>query len=351
MYLLNPYANNFESAMWMADVFKTFTKHLEVFKQPDPPVERKVRTKKGTVTKRTAKRKRIVYNLPCRLKFLPIFIFNKYFEYVVQGVINGEFTFKLPKDRGYIKNVLSDTPLVQLKRWNLDPLEMRFKYYMTVIEYSKTRKYHYGKSCIIGLSDKYRKQLNSANIRGVAHKGVKIVKPLEVCKILAEQLNCDVDYKLINSIIEHGFSYIANATFYKADSVIFTKSDNLNERVKEFMYIRNNDETVNETLKFRRKLRVLRKMRREKYDGYYYAALTWEQLQAYKKKSPVNVRMYMIMEEAMLNRYPYNYIVKVKVAKPLYDKLIIEKEIKYAKGYTEYIWRRNGERFESIDYS
>lgn len=351
MYLLNPYVNNFESALKASEIFKTFTKHLTKFKQPDPPRVRKTKIQGKVVTRRTVKRKRIVYNLPCKLDALPIYIFNKYFEYVMQGVITGQFIFKLPKNRGYIKNELSGSSVKHLRKYGLDPLIHSFKYYMPVIAYNKTVKYGYGKSVMIGLSPKYRELLNKANVDKVAHIAIKVVTPTEVAKILAKQLDCDVDYKIISSIIEHGFSYMANASYYKADTVVYIKNVNNEERVFEFFYLRNNKEDISEQFKFRRKLRVLRKMRKEKYEGYYYAALTQDELKLYKRKKPIRVRMYAIMEEAMLQPTIRGYIIKAKVLKPLYDKLIIEKEIKYAKANTKYIWRWNGERFESPDNS
>lgn len=347
MYLSNPLGSNFPHAMQCDDIFKTYTKHFEFYKKRKPVTERRVKQKDGSIKiMRRAKRKKVKDTTP-DLNRLPSFVFNRVMKYLFEGILTRKFYLKLPNNKGHIRMEKSKTPEKQFaKHKDIDLLKAGNRYYnmvMTLDNYYNVERYHY-----IHLTTHYREIYKEELYKGSTFQTAKSITLNDLAKLVHKDVLSDIDKSLISSIIKWGFKYITNGANANIDTVIYTQSENKNERVVDFAYISTNKLKLNRKDKFINKVRFLNDLRGENYSGYYYASLSHEEFNTFNKKS-FEKKLYLYLEEALVNYNFEPHIIKVKISKPLYKRLIITKDIKYAKSNTEYIWRWDDKRFESVD--
>lgn len=329
------------------EIFKTYTKHFDYYKKRKPVTERRVKQKDGSIKiMRRARRKVVVEDTPDLFK-LPSFIFSRVMCYLIEGLITSKFTLKLHNNKGHIRMHKSKTPESKFaKNKDIDLLKARNTYYdivMTLQNYYNDERYHY-----IHITDRYKEIYKAELYAGSTFQTTKEITYAGLATLVHQDVLPEIDKALILSIIKYGFKYITNGANANVDSVFHVRSENKKKRVTDFVYISTNKLKLNKKDKIINKLRFLNDIRAEKYSGYYYTSLSHKEFNTFNKITYVK-KLYLIMEEAMLNYKKEPHILKIKISKPLYKRLTITKDIQYAKSNTEYIWRWDDKRFESTD--
>lgn len=272
---------------------------------------------------------------------MPIRVFNAAIKFIVLGVINGSFRLKLPSDRGYIQLADIINKAKYFKRYSLDPLEQNKKAFKLLLTYRNI-------NCNILISKKYRDILHE----NIKNKDLSFtsreVTLYQVSRKIQQLLYPKMEAKDIYYIILHGFKYICAGVRNDVDTAVFS-TNGKNQGVDQviFKISKNNPIRLNQ---FNKKIKFLYKLNPEKYTGYYYARLSHEMFNNFTEGT-TTVKLFLYLEEALAEPNKYPHIFKIKVKRPLFKKFNIYREITYEKNNTKYIWRWNGQRFESVDNS
>lgn len=324
---LSPHhANNFETAVKVKDIFKDYKRHL--------PKRRIIRNGKRPI------KRRIIYNKEI-YKVMPLRIFNASIKYIVLGIINGLFRVKLPGKKGYIELADVINKAKYFKRYGLDPLEQNKKAFKVLLTYKDIK-------CNILISKKYRDILHE-NIREKdLNFTIKEISLSQIAKKIHKQLYPKLDVKEVYYIILHGFKYICAGLINKVDTAVF--STNGKGKGVDQIFFKISKNKTDRLAQFTRKTRFLYYMEPLPYSGYYYARLSHEAFNNFTK-NPTTLKLFLYLEEALSEPLKYPHIFRIKVQKPLFKKINIYREINYEKNNTKYIWRWNGQRFESVDNS
>lgn len=159
----------------------------------------------------------------------------------------------------------------------------------------------------------------------------------------------DLTKTKIRNILRTGFSRIKKALRSDCELGFFRR--NIRDSTFMSIYITNKKERTPD-VKGSAKYRFLYRLHEEEYSGYYYTCLNDAQFNTFNKKCRYT-KLYLSLDEAkyfsFLERKPH--IIRVKITKPLYQLYTITLCLSYEKDRTEYIWRRSGTRFESVDNS
>lgn len=259
------------------------------------------------------------------------------------GVIKSKFIVKLPAKKGfiYLQDIMNKK--AYYKRYQLDPLEQHRKAYRVEMSFKGSK---YDSECTVYLSKKYRDILHSEIAKGNNMLVMKEITLHQVARAIHKSLYPKMELEQIYYIILHGFKYICNGIVNKIDTVVFSTNGpgvGLNQ-----IFFKPAKTNINRLYQYRRKTRFLYKMAPEKYSGFYYAKLSNERFNTFTK-TPQPLRLYLYIEEAMIEPHKYPHIIRVKVQKPLFKKYTIFREITYEKNNTEYLWRWNDKRFESVN--
>lgn len=347
MYLLNPYeSNNFSHAVSCDDIFKTYSKHEEELIEKPVKMTRNATVNGKKVVIRRAKRRPVKKEkkIPGKMDKFPGTVFHMALDLIVMGVIQNKFHFRLPDKKGWIKMKPWDDP-AGFKLKKIDPLLANFQYQAPCLFLENAK---YDKSCFISMSKKYVDLLREELYKHSTFQTNKVLTVYGLAKLINKTYP-NVSQNLIVSILRRGFKYLHQGCYFKADFIFYRRADIKNYN-RDYLYVKNIVSSYDQKIKFKRKLRFLDAVRGEKYTGYYYMALTNTEFNNFNMV-PIEAKLHLIMEECMLEPGMRPHIIKVKIRKPLFKKLTILREIKYAKSHTEYIWRWNDQRFESVDNS
>lgn len=346
---------NFNTAINAEEIFKHFKKHLEFFKEKKKRTTRTIKVDGKEKVMRRAKRRKEKKVFPFKgaLESLPKTLFSKTIHRLIKGILLSEFTFNMIGDGGSVKmHERFDSINALSKHKEIDAIKARFKYYDLIFTLNPSARSIYGTKGFITFSKEFKDLYIKEIENGSTFQSKNTINVYDLSKIIQAEYYPDLDIKLIRSIIQHGFKIITASIHSRVNVCLFEQSENKKERVMEFVYFCNNTSKIKTTkkMKYVRKLRFLEKQYDLDYSGYYYACLTHEQCNTFNKKS-VDVKLYRIMEEAMINPEVFPHIIAVKIYKPLFKRYEINTTIKYEKANTKYIWRWSDQRFESVDNS
>lgn len=358
MYRLNLSEDDkgFHEAVTIGEMFKGYRKQWKYYrkkKKRNIQKKREGRRKRVISKMRTSKNPKVRDLHSIKINDLPRLIFSRAVDRVITGVLRSEFIFKFPGSTGTLKMIESKDPITDLSYHRyVDAFESRFKFYYPILEVQVGGKLKYYRHNYIKFSKKYKDILKEELESNSVFQTFNTINTRDLAYIMKEEYFPDYDIRMILEILKDGFSVFLKASRSQIDFCIFQKSENINERVTDYLYFANykTPRKLTRVLHYIRKVRFLYRHYNKPYSGYYYAALTNKQANTFDKVG-VEVRLYRVLEEAMLNPHIYPHIIAVKIIKPYLLRMTFSKEIKYEKNNTEYLWRWNDKRFESVDYT
>lgn len=291
---------------------------------------------------------------------LPASIFSTALDIIMKGVVSNKFTFEMPRGVGIIKINEITRPTAAgnyfNKLKNVTPEDILYKVYAPTMSFYASRK-NKDVFCLqttLFMSSHYLKIFEEECKK--LH-GFNPVERLTIKELIDQLLLTyyDVPRSFIRNCLYHGFRFMRvyirfGITLRSARPAKFGKKWSFASVRTSF---KNSRMRLDGYTGAKRMIRRMYKYRRSIYNGFYYTCLSDHEMINIKQFELINKKLYLCKEEAMLDPLENPHIVAIRIPPPLNNKLKfnIYKNINYAQDDIEYIWRWDGSRFRTTNYS
>lgn len=353
--------NNASKAFKINDDFSTFILNDDFDVKFKPGTKTKLLgSKSNKIEGVNYKKENVFKSYKSDVRNLPASIFSTAMDIIIRGVIKNEFTFTLPRGVGIIKVqeiTKKSVASAYFKKYkNLQPEDTLFKVYCPVLNFYMSRR----NQDFIGLSTRF---IISKHYREIFEEECKKLHNFNtINKLTTRQLvdkllltYYDVPRTFIRRCLAHGFKYMRVYTRYgialKINKYIPKKG------YSEFSTIRTSmgksRERYDAYTKAKRIIRQIYRYTRRPYNGFYYTCLSEYEMLNIKQFEIINKKLYLCKEEAMLDPLNHPHIIAIRIPRPIKGKLkfSLNKSINYAQNDIEYVWRWDGSRFRTTNYS